>query len=384
MTFKRKNALWLYGIGNHDKIPLIPLCLKSLSKLGLRPTIIDRSFDVASISQHNEYSYLHIPLGRRPFRTRTLEFIWKTILYSLYVKPDIIFASLPLTGLLACLIASIKRIPFVYYPFEIYGEEYERLVKNKTPRLGILIEKFLLRFCIDAFITQNKHRANFYFRKRSLRLSPTIIQNYKPKINTLNNGLIRAKLNINIENRIVLYEGDILQQGRNLINIIKATRWFPARTVLVLMGQIGTYAKKIILPLIEDAPYKNKVFIMEWVSHENLFSTIADADIGLISYSNYGANNYYCAPGKVSDYINCGIPIVSPRFPSIESIITEYGIGYCFEDSSPQSIAKAVSKVLKRPRTEWEYSINRAKNVLVWETQEPIIKSLTMTLLNDR
>jgi len=371
--------MWLYGIGNFDNIPNIIQCLITFSDLGIKPFIIDRSFSKVSHSVHrNKYS--HIALGKRPFRIRTFEFYLRMLYHSIKVKPSIIIASLPASGWLAFIVSRILAIPFIYYPFEIYGEEYERLKRKKYPRFGVIAEKVLLRFCVDAFITQNKHRAKYYKEQRWLGLSPTIIQNFKPKNNVINNGLIRKTLGLNTKDRIILYEGDILQHGRNIVEMIKAVKWFPPNTVLVIMGKVAKYAKENILPLIEKSPYKDKVFIMKWVPHDSLLPVIADANVGLISYANYGANNYYCAPGKISDYVNCGIPFVCPKFPPLESILTEYNIGCYFEDTSPKSIANGVNKVLDRSFLEWEKSLNVAKKDLVWEAQEPILKSLIMSL----
>ena len=132
---------------------------------------------------------------------------------------------MPASGWIAFIVSRVLAIPFIYYPFEIYGEEYERLKKEYT-RFGVIAEKVLLRFCVDAFITQNKHRAQYYKAKRWLRLPPTIIQNFKPKNNVIGNGLIRDTLGLKSKDRIVLYEGDILQHGRNIVEMIKAVKWF--------------------------------------------------------------------------------------------------------------------------------------------------------------
>tara|TARA_Y100000591_G_C21855074_1_gene715029 strand:+ start:19919 stop:21034 length:1116 start_codon:yes stop_codon:yes gene_type:complete len=371
--------MWLYGIGNFHNIPNIIQCLITFSDLGMKPFILDRSFSKVSQSNH-KYKYSHIAIGKRPYRLRTIEFYLKMFYFGIKIKPSIIIASLPASGWIAFIVSRVLAIPFIYYPFEIYGEEYERLKKKRYPRFGVIAEKVLLRFCVDAFITQNKHRAQYYKAKRWLRLPPTIIQNFKPKNNVIGNGLIRDTLGLKSKDRIVLYEGDILQHGRNIVEMIKAVKWFPPNTVLVIMGKVEKYAKENILPLIEKSPYRGKVFIMKWVPHDNLLPVIADANVGLMSYENYGANNYYCAPGKISDYVNCGIPFVCPKFPPLKSILTEYNIGCYFEDTSPKSIAKGVNEVLSRSSLELEKSLKSAKKDLVWEAQEPKLKSLIMSL----
>ena len=181
---------------------------------------------------------------------------------------------------------------------------------------------------------------------------PTIIQNFKPKNNVIGNGLIRDTLGLKSKDRIVLYEGDILQHGRNIVEMIKAVKWFPPNTVLVIMGKVEKYAKENIVPLIEKSPYKGKVFIMKWVPHDNLLPVIADANVGLMSYENYGPIIITVLLVKLV-ITNLRNPICLSKFP-LKSILTEYNIGCYFEDTSPKSIAKGVNEVINRSSLEFE------------------------------
>ncbi len=79
--------------------------------------------------------------------------------------------------------------------------------------------------------------------------------------------------------------------------------------------------------------------------------------------------NYLCEPGKLSDYVLAKVPIVAPNFPTIEPVIAEYGVGVCFDGSSPEAIAAAIVRVLEPGRSHWLPALEKAGRRLVWSTQ---------------
>jgi glycosyltransferase involved in cell wall biosynthesis len=113
------------------------------------------------------------------------------------------------------------------------------------------------------------------------------------------------------------------------------------------------------------------LIVTEEVAHESLLSYVADADVGIIIYDDSVLNNYLCEPGKLSDYVLAGVPVVAPRFPTIAPIVERFGIGACFENGSPQAIAAAISQVLSRPREFWRPGLDAARKKLIWSTQAP-------------
>ena len=92
--------------------------------------------------------------------------------HAIKFRPDLIIATLPGSALVGYSVSKILRVKLLYYPFEIYGEEYQRLKNKDSLLIGVLIEKILLRYCIDALITQNKFRADFYIKSVRLTKKP--------------------------------------------------------------------------------------------------------------------------------------------------------------------------------------------------------------------
>jgi len=114
-----------------------------------------------------------------------------------------------------------------------------------------------------------------------------------------------------------------------------------------------------------------KVLVAPWVQHADLLGFVADADVGVIIYDDSVRNNYFCEPGKLSDYVIAGLPVVVPAFPTIAPVVRRYRIGAVFDNPAPERIAEAINEVLATPKSNWRKAIEAARKDLVWETQYP-------------
>jgi glycosyltransferase involved in cell wall biosynthesis len=261
-------------------------------------------------------------------------------------------------------VARLRGKRFVYYPFELYGCQFA-----PYSRMIALLERLMLRSGVDALITQNEQRAEVY-RQRGNRNPPVIVHNYKPFQHVSPSNALRQKLNIGPQIRIVLYEG-ILADGRWLDRVAAASLLLPPQSVVVMMGPQQSWWKRYAAGFLSEPIRQGRLIVTEEVAHESLLSYVADADVGIVIYDDSALNNYLCEPGKLSDYVLAGVPVVAPRFPTIAPIIERLGIGACFENGSPQAIAAAISQVLSRPREFWRPALDVARQKLIWSTQAP-------------
>jgi hypothetical protein len=82
-------------------------------------------------------------------------------------------------------------------------------------------------------------------------------------------------------------------------------------------------------------------------------------------------NNVFCEPGKLSDYVNAGIPVVAPNFPTIEPVIKQFNIGSTFDKLEARTIAQSIDEVLRISKDKWKEPLSEAAEKLVWDTQLP-------------
>jgi glycosyltransferase involved in cell wall biosynthesis len=256
----------------------------------------------------------------------------------------------------------------VYYTMELYGEQHNHVRWWWKP-----FERFFVKRGIDALITQNDARARIYVEERGASVIPTIVHNYKPWRKIAASGKLRERLDLPQDVRIILYEG-LLGRGRWLDNLVLSAVHLPDDVRLVFMGKPSDWWVTNVRPLLDTKGIAGRVLMAPWVPHSELPGYVADADVGVIIYDNSVRNNYYCEPGKLSDYVLAGVPVIAPNFPTIQPVVQRYNIGAVFEDPSPQSIAAAINKVLDAPKSAWQKPIEAAQKDLIWETQYPALE----------
>jgi glycosyltransferase involved in cell wall biosynthesis len=367
-TRQRQRVVWLY-YGNHLQHPFIRLASETLVHAGHSLSVIDGAPDSAQLS------YAHLPVSLPPLRdapgflgrARKWSGMLRGLLAMLYrtirARPDTIIATVPHAAMVAWLAASGLRSRLVYYPFELFGEQ-----SGPAPWVLRSMEKLLLRR-VDAMITQNEARSRFYRDERGARVMPAIVHNYKAARTASPNRRLAAALGLPASCDIILYEGQ-LTGGRWLDRLIRAAAYLPSRTRLVLMGERMPWWDVHGEQLLSDPQVAGRVLVAPFVPHEELLDYVAGARVGVIIYDDQVRNNYYCEPGKLSDYVMAGVPVVGPDFPTLGPVIRDLGIGRSFAGSDPEVIAQAISEVLEIPAEEWQAALARAKPLLAWETQQ--------------
>lgn len=351
----QQKIVWIFD-DEHNHIPNLVLSAKSLAKSGYNVTVIDFSPD------HFERSYEHLIVPAF-FRKNILLFVW-LVWNIIWIKPAIIVGTRPRPSFYAWVISIITRSRFVYYTFELYGEQHIPM-----PWIWRNLELLFLRYGVDGVITQNQERSNVLLHERKSRVTPVIIHNYKQSQDVSRSGKLRRKIGLSDDSTIILYEG-YLKEGRWLDLLVKASAYLHPNEKLVLIGLKFPWWEKTIEPILNSPEYRSKVIVVSWIDHDNLLEYVADADVGIIIYDNEVRNNFFCEPGKLSDYVISRVPIVAPSFPTIQPRIMEYEIGITFDEATPIAIAEAIRSVLDRPRTEWLNNLEIARSTFIWETQE--------------
>lgn len=282
------------------------------------------------------------------------------------VPGEVMIASRPEAAIWACIAAKLRGMRFVYFPFELYGEQ----ITTPNPLVAWL-ERVMLRHFVDAVLTQNECRADVLVKERGSRVTPLLVHNYKPiRAEKRPPGRLRAKHNIPARTKIVLYEG-VIVDGRWLEYVAQAVLHLPKNVVMVLMGQEKMKWRQVHAAEIKEALATGRLILAKPVPHDELLDYVADADVGVIIYDDSVRNNVFCEPGKLSDYISVGVPVVAPNFPTIGPVVQGRGLGLCFDGHSPEAIAETLKQVLAKPKSRWAAALRRACSELTWETQAP-------------
>ena len=297
----------------------------------------------------------------------------RLVITSLFVllkhRPVIVISSNPYFLMVAALYRVFHRCRLVYYPFELTGEQVK-----KPMFLELEIEKWLIRSKIDNLITQNECRAEVYKKERRVRIKPVIVHNYKtikPGQPVLSRNEVFQKFGYLPGQHLIVYEG-YLVPGRNLENLVLALKFLEKNTRMLFIGMGNKiWWAETMEPIINLEEIRSRFTRLPFTTGDELHAIISAADMGVILYDNTCRNNYFCEPGKLSDYLQAGVPVIVPDFPTIRPTVEGHKIGVCIEENSSEAIAKAAVSILSKPRGEWAHNISIARDSLTWETQEP-------------
>lgn len=152
------------------------------------------------------------------------------------------------------------------------------------------------------------------------------------------------------DRRIILYQG-IFSDDRDLSPYAKAVDLLDDDYVLYLMGKslIPSEMEKINALLAEHP----KIEYVGYVAAPDHLAFTPYAYIGLLPYvPSYGKsysplNAMYCAPNKIWEYAQFGIPMVGSAIPGLETIFAQYDCGLT-SYGNPEDIASAILAVAGR------------------------------------
>ena len=134
---------------------------------------------------------------------------------------------------------------------------------------------------------------------------------------------------------------------RNLETIAKALKNSDEYALYIVGKTFSDEGKKQLDYLIENYSVKymggfNPPLHLHFVKHSY---------IGVLPYKPVKSsgsdelNALYCAPNKIFEYAGFGIPMIGSDVIGLRLPFEKWGIGYCYDDNSTDSILSAIKKI---------------------------------------
>lgn len=245
----------------------------------------------------------------------------------------------------------LKKNPYILHLHELYDTHLKKLKAVKTIAQNA-----------KHVVVPELNRAGILQVWLELKNRPTVLPN-KPYRHPRDKKLIPThRLTKSIlekyktDKPIVLYQGHI-GGDRNLMPIAQAMKALPEYEFWLLGVDHGNYSQEL-LKVSDNIKYLGSVpapYHLEITSY---------ASIGIMSYDPINLNNLYCAPNKLWEYSGFGIPFLSNKCLSLESLQMEK-IGISI-DWQLEIILRSLKKlVLENFEYEQEAQIFYNKNNIV-------------------
>lgn len=148
---------------------------------------------------------------------------------------------------------------------------------------------------------------------------------------------------IGTEKTIVLYQGALVSDRKDVITVVETiAKHRPQYAVLVLANQSEEVERMV-------SSYEN-VYYHPLIAAPNHLAVTEKATVGIAVYNGVGSalgqlNAAYCAPNKIYEYAEFGLPTLGNNIPGIKYSVEAAGAGLCCE-MSEESILSAVDKLV--------------------------------------
>jgi hypothetical protein len=208
------------------------------------------------------------------------------------------------------------------------------------------LEGRLMRKC-DLFVTNEFHRGYVYRAQHGLRcpvlISPANLPAAWP-VPPRSEGVRREAEGGVASGAFVLRLNSTFSPLRMAPQVFEALSLLPSRFRLVMSGEgrgwhpeaealahkLGIYGRILMLPPLDYA---------------DMLAYTSNADAGVLLYNNNDLGNYFQGPGRLTEYLACGLPVLASRFAGLEGLVYRYGIGECCDAGNPKAIAAGIVKL---------------------------------------
>jgi Glycosyl transferases group 1/Glycosyl transferase 4-like domain len=278
---------------------------------------------------------------------KLLVFWLNVIVTSWQIRPTLVYAHdiyLPFPGWVAARLTGAK---LVYDAHELFVPSPD---KRMTIRESFFyrLERFVVNKA-ELVIAANLERAEVMRKHYRLKKLPTVVRNIPPMpVSQLTTSEVLVKYSelkkSHPDDIHVVYMGDI-NFKRGLPVLISSLDLLPECFKLIFVGNGLDFDK---LTSLTASTSNDRIRAIGAVTHAHVFDVIRQADIGFVSYSMSGVNNILCAPNKIFEYTQAGLPIVATCQPTIKALVAKITIGKlvgCDKKVSPTEVADAIRTV---------------------------------------
>jgi glycosyltransferase involved in cell wall biosynthesis len=324
---------------------------RAAAALGQRYEVTVLSVDSGRTFAHPDFQVRTVRLpedGARPgLHLRFLRALLRT---AGELRPDVVHAHdffMAFPGWLAARTAGAR---FVYDAHELIFPE-PGVPQSARERVWYGLERMVVRRA-DLVIAANAFRAGAMREHYGLRRTPLVVQNIPPALPpALPDDALLARYpalrrGAGAAVRLV-YQGD-MSLGRGVGAFIEAMRALPPEFDLVLVG--GGPDLERMQAVARELGVGERVRFLGRVPRADLHLMLGACDVGLISYPQTGLNNLYCAPNKLYEYTQAGLPVFARENPVLREVMEQYGVGVVSDDVAASLVRMAAGLEQYRAR----------------------------------
>ncbi len=102
------------------------------------------------------------------------------------------------------------------------------------------------------------------------------------------------------------------------------------------------------LALLKKNELQERVVLLPAMRYNEMLRYSVNTDAGVLLYANNDLGNFFQSPGRLTEYLACGLPVLSSAFTGLENLVMKHDIGVCVDAERPERIADGVARLWER------------------------------------
>ena len=284
------------------------------------------------------------------------EYNLRLFIFLLFQRADILCA-IDLDTILPVYFTSVlKHTKRVYDAHELFTEQKEIVTRPRIQKIWLAIEKFAVPrfikgYTVNGFIVKELER-RYGVQYKMVRNMPV-----KYAYETINPSA----------EKWIIYQGAV-NEGRSFETLIPAMQYVNAKLIIYGKGNFFTQAQA----LIQQYSLQQKVLLMGYAAPPLLKTITPTATVAVTIFEQTGLNQYYSLSNRFFDYIMSAVPQVCVNYPEYKQINDEHNVALMIGDTSINTIAGALNKLLTDSVLYDELKRNciKAREIFNWQQEE--------------
>lgn len=288
------------------------------------------------------------------------EYNIRLFFFLLFVKADVICA-IDLDTILPCyFVSAIRKKKRVYDAHELFTEMKEMIRRPFILKMWTMIEQFAVPKFKNGY-TVNQSIADELFKRYGVKYG--VVRN----IPTYE---IQSTKQERSNQQFIIYQGAV-NEGRSFETLIPAMQQVNAKLIICGEGNFFEQTKA----LVKRFNVEDKVEMKGYVSPDELKTITPAARAAVMIFEATGMNQYHSLSNRFFDYIMAGVPQVCVNYPEYKAINDKYNIALMIDDVQPQTIARALSRLLDDDvlHEQLHQNCKKAREELNWEREKQIL-----------
>jgi glycosyltransferase involved in cell wall biosynthesis len=147
---------------------------------------------------------------------------------------------------------------------------------------------------------------------------------------------------------VLCHEGS-LGFNRGLREMVSAVERLRDRVRLMIVGDVFGAEREWLERELDARGLHHTIVRTGWLPYSQVGDTMRGSHAGLILFRASLTNTLAGPPNKLFNYMNAGLPVLSPGFPEMRRIIREEGCGVLVHDQSVEAIVRGIEALLRSP-----------------------------------